>query len=149
MSRSIVFVAALTLFPVGLAEATPQGLRITEYTYNSASGEFIELTNLGATSLDLAGWSIDDIEGVAGSYDLSPGGVLAAGASVVVTTEPAAAFRAAWGLTTGVVLGDNDTAKLSRTDTIHVFNPAGFVVDQLYFGDEVFEYSVRTLNVSA
>jgi len=132
----------------GRAGATPQ-LAITEYAYNLAAGEFIELTNVGATPLSLTGWSIDDVEGIPGAYSLSAGGVLAPGASIVVTTEPVGAFRAAWGLSQGVVLGDNDTAKLSRTDTIHVFNPLGVLVDRLAFGDEVFEYTVRTNAVTA
>jgi hypothetical protein len=144
-----ILVQAIALMSCGVVSASPQGLRITEFTYNSASGEFLELTNLGTTTLNLAGWSIDDVEAVPGAFDLTQGGLLAVGASIVITTEPAAQFRSAWGLTSGGVLGDNDTAKLSRTDTIHVFNPAGLVVDRLSFGDEVFEYTVRTLNVSA
>lgn len=148
MSRRIHHVACSVLLVSG-ALAAPQGLRITEYTYNAVSGEFVELTNLGTTPLNLAGWSIDDVEAVPGAYDLSAAGVLAVGASLVVTTEPAAAFRADWNVGGGVVLGDNDTAKLSRMDTIHVFNPAGLMIDRLEFGDEVFEYTVRTLHVAA
>lgn len=151
MSPHVALVSSFVLLSLscGRAAAVPQTLFLTEYTYNSVAGEFIELTNLGPAPLDLTGWSIDDIEAVPGAFDLSPAGVLAVGASVVVTTEPAASFRAAWGVPTGAVLGDNDTAKLSRTDTIHVFNPAGLVVDRLQFGDEVFEYTVRTHNVTA
>lgn len=130
------------------ADARP-ALRITEFSYNAETGEFIELTNLGATPIALAGWSLDDIEGEVGAFDLGPAKRVAPGESIVVTTTSARSFRAAWGLSDVKVLGPNDRAKLSREDTIHLFGPGGVLVDRLTFGDQVYEGTVRTHNATA
>ncbi len=131
--------------------AAAQSIRVTEYAYKAVGGEFIEFTNVGPTSTNLAGWSIDDEESIPGSFDLSAAGVIAPGESFVVTTVPAAAFRATWSLGASPVkvLGDNDTAKLSRTDSIVLFSPTFTEVDRLDFSDVNFEYTVRARDISA
>lgn len=147
----LLWLGALVQCASSFTVAYAQNPRITEFTYSAASGEYIELTNVGAVALDLQGWSIDDVEAIPGAFDLSAAGLLGPGESMVVTTVPAADFVAAWGLqSSGVtVLGDNNTAKLSRTDAIHLFDPSGALVDRLGFSDITFQYSVRAKDISA
>lgn len=128
------------------------GVRITEFMYAGAHGEFIELTNLGTTPVDLAGWSLDDSNAVPGAFPLSAIGVLAPGESAIVTENVAETFRAAWNLPPsvkiigelGATLGNN----LGRNDQIHVFDPAGGLVDRLFYGDQTFPGTIRTQNRS-
>ncbi|MCB1643742.1 MAG: lamin tail domain-containing protein, partial [Xanthomonadales bacterium] len=91
------------------------GVRITEWAYSGGSGEFIELTNLGQTAVDLSGWSLDDGNATPGSFDLSAIGVLQPGQSAVITDAVEASFRTSWALSPdvpvigelGVVSGNN------------------------------------------
>jgi hypothetical protein len=73
-----VVLAALT---AGTANAQ---MRITEWMYNGAT-EFMEFTNVGASSIDMTGWSYDDSDRVPGSVDLTAFGSVAAGESVILT----------------------------------------------------------------
>src|SRR5690606_455369 len=44
------------VYPAGPAD----GMRITEWMYSGASGEFVEFTNMSDQPIDMAGWSMDD-----------------------------------------------------------------------------------------
>lgn len=126
-------------------------IRITEFMYNSSSagtGEFVELTNLGSTSVDFTGWSFDDSSGVAGSMSLSAFGVVAPGASVVLTDATAASFIAAWALTDVPVIGGN-TNNLSRSDKINIYDASNTLMDRLKYDDQVYSGTPRTSGVSA
>lgn len=124
------------------------GVRITEWGYSLDSGEFVEFTNLTDAAIDMAGWSYDDSAAVAGAFDLSAFGSVAAGESVVLTEADAEAFRVAWGLDAsvkiigelGVTVGHN----LGRNDEINLFDDAGDLVDRLTYGDEDIPGSIRT-----
>ncbi|MGB0132829.1 CotH kinase family protein [Dokdonella sp.] len=126
------------------------GIRITEWMYSGADGEFIEFTNMSTLPVDMTGWSMDDNGATAGAFDLSAFGVVQPGESVVVTDAMAETFRSAWGLAgtlkiigeLGVVTGNN----LGRNDQIHLFNGSDQLEDQLFYGDQTYAGSVRTQN---
>ncbi|MEZ5975199.1 MAG: lamin tail domain-containing protein [Planctomycetota bacterium] len=138
-----------------LAPATLQysfgtsGLRITEYLYSGTDGEFVEFTNTTAAPIDLTGWSMDDQSALPGTLDLSAAGVLAPGASFLVTDADPVAFAAAWGLSGTVVIGPNADAALGRNDEINLFDASGDLVERLTYGDEDFPGSVRAKDASA
>lgn len=131
------------------ASAANAGIRITEYMYSGTGAEYVELTNIGGTSVDLAGWSYDDNSATAGSYSLSGFGVVAPGESIVFTEGTAAQFILDWALTgtTVKVLGDN-TQNLGRSDQINIYDASNALVDQLTFGDQVFAGTIRAQNAS-
>ncbi len=128
------------------------GMRITEWMYSGASGEFVEFTNTSDQPIDMTGWSMDDSGATPGAFSLDAFGVVQPGESVVVTESVAADFRNAWDLgdeakvigELGVVTGNN----FGRSDRIHLYNAGGGVEDQLFYGDETFPGSIRTQNAS-
>lgn len=139
--------AMMMVVVAGAAAVAGADVRITEWMYQGADGEFIEITNLGNASVDLTGWSFDDDSRTPGSFMLS--GNLGAGESLVITESTAAAFRAAWGLAASVqVLGDL-TNNLGRNDEINIYDGGGNLVDRLTYGDQNFPGSFRTQNISA
>lgn len=143
--NSIALLAGLSLSAASLATGR---IVITEWMYQGAEGEFIELTNVGSSAIDLAGWSYDDDSRLPGVFDLSGAGVVQAGQSILLVEATAAAFRAAWGLDSSIVILDQYTNNLGRTDEINIFDAGGNLVDRLTYGDQVFPGSPRTQNVS-
>jgi len=112
-------------------------MRITEYMYGGANGEFIEFTNVGSAPVDMIGYSFDDDSETPGTVSLSAFGTVAAGESVILTETEAGAFRTAWSLCDAVkVIGGNST-NLGRDDEINLFDAAGQLVDRLTYGDDV------------
>lgn len=132
--------------------ASSAGLRITEWMYAGASGEFVELTNLGSQPVDLTGWSLDDDHAVAGTFSLSAFGTVQPGESVVVTENTESDFRTAWSLAPTVkVIGQLGVASgnnFGRADQIHLFNAGNALEDLLYYGDQTYPGSIRTQNAS-
>jgi hypothetical protein len=124
---------------------------ISEWMYNPAGsgtlGEFVEFTNTGPAAVDMTGWSFDDDSAVPGTVDLSGFGVVASGASVLLTDETAPNFAALWGLSGIAIVGGN-SANLGRNDTINLFDAADTLVAQLAYGDETYPGTVRTNKVS-
>ena len=120
--------------------ATAQ-MRITEWQYNG--DEFVELTNVGATPIDMNGWSFDDDSRTPGSVSLSALGIVAAGRSVILCEATAAAFATSWRLT-GVTIVGGSTANLGRNDEINLYDASQTLVDRLTFGDQTFVDSIRT-----
>ena len=133
---------------------TSGGMRITEFMYSGGSGEFVELTNMSGTAVDMSGWSLDDDHAVPGAFNLSAFGLVQPGESVIVTEANADAFRTAWNLPATVKiiggLGSVGTGgnNYSRNDTINLYN-AGTLVDRLAFGDQTYPGTIRTQNASA
>ncbi len=125
------------------------GIKITEYMYSGADGEFFELTNMSASPLDLSGWSMDDQSGDPGTFDLSAAGIIAPGQSILVTDNDPVTFAGAWGLAGATVLGPNQVSNLGRNDQINIFDASGQLVDQLTYGDQQFPGSPRAKNFSA
>ncbi len=124
-------------------------LQITEFMYDGAPGEFIELTNLGSAALDLAGYSFDDSSRQAGSFPIGALGVVQPGQSVIITETDAASFRAAWNLGDDIAVLGGLTHNLGRGDEMNIYDAAGQLVDRLTYGDQVFVGTVRTQNASA
>jgi MYXO-CTERM domain-containing protein len=140
------FVSILSLAAaVGSAAAD---IRITEWMYSGAEGEYVEFTNTGASAVDLTGWSYDDDSRLPGGFDLSGFGVVGAGESVVITESDAEAFRTAWGLSASVGILGGYTNNLGRADEINIFDSNGDLIDRLTYGDQVFVGSIRTQEVS-
>ncbi|MDA1265869.1 MAG: lamin tail domain-containing protein [Planctomycetota bacterium] len=131
---------AVLLSAAGLAQ---EEIRITEYMYKGAGGEFFELTNTGQIAVDLTGWSFDDSDALPGNVDLSSLGILDAGESAIVTETNAALFELDWGLSGVTILGDNAMGNLNRNDTIYLFDAGLQVHDILRYGDEDFPGSKR------
>ncbi|MCB9852205.1 MAG: lamin tail domain-containing protein [Phycisphaerales bacterium] len=128
-------------------------IRITEYMYSGANGEFIEITNLDANPVDLTGWRINDSASLfATGLDISALGTIQPGESMVVTEGDAVAFDTAWNLAGGVdIVGGLGTAggnNLGRNDQINLFDASGTLVDRLTYGDQDFPGTIRTQNAS-
>lgn len=111
----------------------PPPVRITEYMYSGADGEFIEFTNVGDVAVDMSGWSFDDDSRVAGTQALGAFGSVQPGESVILTESVADTFRAAWGLCSGVKVIGGSTTGLGNGDEINLFDGSGVLVDRLTY----------------
>ena len=129
---------------IALTSSAHANLRITEAMSSSGTGgtpDWFEITNYGASTVDLTGWRMDD-----GSFNLAAsvalGGVLSisAGQSLIFIESAAGAgvssFAAFWGFSaaqigfysgTGVSLG-------SGGDGVGLFDSGGSLVTQVSFG---------------
>ena len=138
MTRSLLI--AFLLVPAATAQ-----MRITEWQYNG--DEYVEFTNVGATPIDMNGWSFDDDSRTPGSVSLSALGIVPAGRSVILCEATAAAFATSWRLT-GVTIVGGSTANLGRNDEINLYDASQGLVDRLTFGDQTIVDSIRTADVS-
>jgi MYXO-CTERM domain-containing protein len=140
LSAGLLTVAALSATPA-LAQ-----IRITEWMYSQVNsvGEFVELTNVGNTPIDMTGWSYDDDSRLPGVLSLSAFGVVQPGQSVIITEAAAGDFRANWNLPASVLVIGGNTANLGRNDEINIFNAALGLADRLTFGDQNFPGTIRT-----
>ena len=141
--KSLVIISVIVAF----APVASGDMVISEWMYSGTDGEFIEFTNTGSSSIDLTGWSYDDDSQTPGTIDLSAFGVVAPGASVILTEVPAADFATAWGLTTVGIIGDN-AANLGRNDQMNLYDADDNLIDQLAYGDEDYPGTVRTRDAS-
>ena len=130
-------VAAIT------STATQAQVVITEWMYKGGVGEFIEFTNIGASTVDFSNWSYDDDSRLAGVFSLAGLGTVAAGESVIITETDADVFRADWGLSLSVKVLGNYSNNLGNGDEINLYNQAQ-LMDRLTFGT-----SPKTDNLSA
>lgn len=140
--------AALVAAAPSLASAQ---IRITEWLYSGAPGEFVELTNVGAAPVDMAGYKYDDDSadpspGV--SFSLSGFGVVQPGESVVFTEATTTTFALVWNLPASVKLLGGYTNNLGRTDQINIFDASNALVDRLTYSDVNFPGTIRTLDIS-
>ncbi|MEP7043099.1 MAG: DUF3616 domain-containing protein [Dokdonella sp.] len=119
-------------------------MRITEYMYGGANGEFVEFTNVGSAAVDMTGWSFDDSSRIPGSQDLSVYGTVAPGESVIFTETNADTFRTAWSLCAAVKVIGGNTNNLGRDDEINLYDASGQQVDRLTYGDDTALGGVRT-----
>ncbi len=124
-------------------------IRITEWMYDGAGGEFIELTNVGGSPVSMLGWRYDDdsADPLIG-FDLSGFGTVQPGESVVLSEVAAEDFRNDWNLCGSVRILGGYTNNLGRADQINVFDTDGALVDRLTYGDLVFPGSIRTTGAS-
>lgn len=141
-------VAAAAIGCSAIVAGSAQGaMRITEWMYNGV--EYVEFTNVGATPIDMTGWSYDDSARIAGTFSLSDYGVVQGGESVILTEESVEYFRELWNLDESIkVIGnlglDDVGNNLGRNDEINLFDANGDLVDRLTYGDGDFPGSIRT-----
>ena len=142
MQRTLILGLIVSLAPFALGQMV-----ITEWMYSGTDGEFIEFTNIGAESVDMAGWSYGDGSQVPGTTDLSAFGVVDPGESVILTEAAAGNFATAWGLTDVTIIGECP-ASLSRNDQINLYDSDNVLADQLSYGDENYPATPRTQGAS-
>lgn len=111
----------------------PGTMRITEYQYNGS--EFVEFTNVGATPVDMTGWSFDDNSRAPGSFSLTAFGIVEPGESVIVSEATATSFRSTWGICDGIKVIGGNTQNLGRADEINLYNGTT-LVDRLTYDDQ-------------
>ncbi|HTE06425.1 MAG TPA: lamin tail domain-containing protein [Planctomycetota bacterium] len=140
----------LALLAAALAGAplSAQNVRITEWMYNGAGKEFVEFTNLGASPVDMTGWSYDDDSATPGSQSLSGFGTVAPGESVVFGEDSVANIQAQWSLAPAVKIVGGSTNNLGKDDRIFLFDAAGSIVDELDYGVTNFPGSIATNGTS-
>ena len=138
-----------TLFPVTVYDQTEGVIRITEYMYSGANGEFIELTNVSDTPVDMSGWSFDDNANTPGATNLIAFGIVQPGESVIVTETIDTTFRKDWNLCSGIKIVGGNVNHIGRDDQINIYNTSQNLVDRLNYGDNTGLGGVRTQNVSA
>ncbi len=144
----IVTLLAVAASLAGCADAALAQVRISEFMYSGANGEFVEITNTGTSAVDLSGWSFDDDSNTAGSFAIGALGTLAPGESALITDVPAADFRTAWNLCAAAKVIGGNSHNLGRNDVINIYDGSSARVDTLRFGDQNFPGSIRTQNVA-
>jgi predicted extracellular nuclease len=136
------------IITAGAVLPSSASIRITEYMYTGNSGEFVELTNVGATPIDMNGWSFSDSAQAPNAVDLSLFGVVQPGESVILTENNATIFRTAWSLSGSVDVIGGNTVNLGRGDEINVYDAADALVDRLTYSDQTYVGTIRTQNAS-
>ena len=140
MRRSIswTFLAAMA---VTMPVAASAEVRITEFLFQGAyagNREFVELTNLGDTAVDVTGWSYNDNNPnnpvTFGNFF----GSFAPHESVILTELTASAFQTYWGLDPSVrIFSIGGNSNLGDGDTINIYNSttqnASTLVDSLLY----------------
>ena len=133
------------LFPALVLPLSAQ-LRITEVMSNSnhsdtaANGDWFEITNTGATSINLAGYSFDDDDRSAGASGGFPAYVLQPGVSMIVLNDASdATFRALWNLDPAIrVIANSEISNFpglgSAGDEVNLFSNNSGLVDRFTFG---------------
>lgn len=120
------------------SSSTPSLLKITEFTYKYTTGaehEYVELTNVGASSLDLTGWVLTDSHHAttgADSTSLSAITGIAAGESVVISDQTPVDFRTEWGLASTVqVVQEQNGLGFGSGDSIELYDAQGNLADHV------------------
>jgi hypothetical protein len=131
---------------------TPGQVVITEWMYNPtlsppAASEFVEVTNVGGTPVDMSTYSFDDDSRTPGSFSLAPLGSLDPGESGLIIETTATAFRTDWGLPASVKIAQLNTNNLGRNDEINIFNGTT-LADRLTYGDQNIPGTIRTAGKS-
>mgnify|MGYP000225397968 CR=1 FL=1 len=129
-------IALAMVVVTAVSAAANAGMEITEWMYSGTNGEFMEFTNVGASPIDMTGWSYDDDSRIPGTVSLSAFGVVQPGESVILTETGEAAFRAAWGLGASVKVIGGLTVNLGRADEINLFDAGNAVADRLAYNDQ-------------
>ena len=129
-------------------DVSPKGMRITEFMYSGNNGEFVEFTNVGATAIDMTGWSYNDNAAIPGAVSLSAFGTVQPGESVILTETDAAAFRTDWNLCNGAPVIGGNTTNIGRSDQINLYDNGNNLVDRITYGDQTFSGTIRTQDIS-
>jgi hypothetical protein len=138
--RTLLTLATLaTLSSIASAQ-----LVITEINSDGTPGDFWELTNFGASSVNIGSYKWDDESANPAdpaAFTIPPGTTIAAGESIIFSVGIApAAFRTAWGLapTVQVITGGPG---LGQNDRVWLFNAANAAVTNLGYAASVFTRS--------
>ena len=148
-ARPIIFAVAIAAFTLGgvmivpaVASASPtENVKITEFAYGGqvagssvgGDGEYVEITNLGSSSIDTTGWSYGTAA-APGTVSLSGFGTLAAGESAIITDVTAAEFRSDWGLTDSVkVVNDGSTTLNKGPKTMYLYDAGNVTEDSVSY----------------
>jgi hypothetical protein len=123
-------------------------IRITEYMYDGAPGEYIEITNVGDAAIDLTGWSFDDSSRQPGSFSLSSLGIIQPNESAIITEVTPAVFRTTWYLPSTVKVAGGNSQNLGRSDEINIYDASNTLVDRLTYNDQSMPSTIRTQNTS-
>ena len=131
--------ATFSIALIALALTAQAQIRITEFASGGSAGEFIEITNIGGSAIDLNGWSFDDSSASPGAFSITALGILAAGESGIITEDLAEDFRLAWGLGAGVkIIGDNNQNLSGNGDAMNIFDNFNMLVDTLTYTAQAF-----------
>jgi predicted extracellular nuclease len=134
---TLLLAAAALAAPISAQAA----VSITEFMYQGAASgnrEFIELTNISNSAVDVSGWTYNDNNP---NNPVSFGnffGALAANESIILTEMSAADFRSYWGLSSSVrIFSIGGNSNLGSDDTINIYNSAtqnaGTLVDSVTY----------------
>ena len=139
MKRSALFLASLTL-PLSAQLRITEVMSDSAHSDSGANGDWFEITNTGATAVNLAGYAFDDDSEDPTASGNFPSVSLAAGASLIVLNEDDAdTFRDTWNLAASL----NVITRTSFTDfpgfgrggdEVFLFDPNNAVVDSFAFG---------------
>lgn len=127
-----VFIMSLLALGLKASAAVPGSLSITEFMANpavvtDANGEWIELTNTSAATIDLTGWDIDGST-ISGSPFVRPGH------SLVICKKADTVLNG------GVVCDATSNFSLSNTaDTINVRDENNLIITSLSYGENTIE----------
>jgi uncharacterized protein YjiK len=154
-----------TSAPFRLTVTTPPaGLVVTEVSPWSSGdspygADWFEVTNKGATAVDVTGWKVDDSSNAfASAVALAGVSSIAAGESVIFLEGDAAkvaAFRAFWLLPPGVQVGTYSGSGVGLStggDAVNLFTAAGARVTGVTFGAATtfvtFDFNTNGLSVA-
>jgi len=112
-------------------------MRITEYMYKGTGGEFVELTNIGLSAINLSGWSYDDDSRIPGIFSLTGFGLVQSGESVVFTESSASTFRSDWALPATVKILGGVTNNIGSSDEINIYDASNTLVDRLTYSSSI------------
>jgi hypothetical protein len=130
--------------------APPADVKFTEFSYGgkakgaNGDGEYVEVTNLGTTPVDMTGWgynrdtdpTVNNGDDTATRISLDGLGTLAPGASGIISDLTAAEFHTEWPSSASVpVVNDGSTNLNSSGHTIDLFDPTDALTDQVTWGD--------------
>lgn len=126
--------ALLIAFAVSVPCISSASVIITEINSKSEPvDDFFELTNTGASSVDITGWKYSDSHELADAVSLTLDGFssIEPGESVVFFKGEAAdvaGFKTAWGGLAGVKVGYHDGKGLGKNDALNVYDNADMLI---------------------
>lgn len=127
---------ALAAFAAATAAANAQ-IRVTEYSYKGLFGEYFEVSNLGASAVNITGYRFNDNSGTFSTGIALPSVTLSNRDTVIVTEVSATVFDLVWFIEPGFGTSPstlkgyvaNNTKNLGKVDEIRIFNPIATLID--------------------
>ena len=136
-----IFAAALSLH-AGAAIVVTEVMSDSSHPGGTNNGDWFELTNSGATSVDITGWTWDDASAVPGSANFGSISSIGAGQSIIVTAESTskeADWIIDWGISNSVPVvnlgGSNFEGFDAPGDSLNIYNANDEIVTNATFGD--------------